>query len=104
VRSELLKLQRRLFRQKFAALPVFLVTGFRRSPLNESNVAASFVRIKIVDSFFQKYGLFLACLLIFFLLLIATYLAIELTYGFEAFEQIVMNFIKFWLSRFLAFF
>jgi len=104
VRSELLKLQRRLFRQKFATLPVFLVTGFCRFPLNEGNVATSYKRIKAVDSFLRKYGLVLACLLILFVVLIATYVFIEITYGFAAFKQIIISFVKIWIGLLLTIF
>ena len=104
MRSELLKLQRRLFRQKFAALPVFLVTFFRNSPLDERNVASNYARVKAVDSFLQQYGLVLACLMILFVGLVAAYIAIEITYGFGIFVQMIVKFVEFWLMHFLTLF
>jgi len=102
LRSELLKLQRRLFRQKFAALPVFLITGFRTSPLVEDNIQTACARIKTVDMFLQKYGLIIICLSISVALTCATYISIEVVYGYEAFGEIIISYASFWLDHFLA--
>ena len=104
MRFAILKLQRRLLCKEFSALSVFIVTGFWLAPLVEANMEATYTRIGAVDGFLRKYGVLLTCLLMFLLVVFATYLVIEMTYGFAEFEQIIVSHLNGWISRFLEVF